>query len=441
MGASRKRRPSAGLADLRWAFRADHEHILEALASGRHRRGLREYFGAAIYARLSALARRARAGAGGKSRTARKVLIIPGMMGSRLAAAGAATGAAAPVVWIDPERIAAGELARLVRSTRRGVEPRGALLHAYAQLYLTLRIRGFVPEFFAYDWRLGLTELGAQLAACLRAADAPALVIAHSMGGLVARSALAQRPAPPLERLILIGTPHAGCVDPVLALRGTHPFVRSLARLDEQHSARWLARHVFSSFPGLYDLLPEPGARGLDLSSPAAWPRTGPQPDPALLARARKERARLAAPVACMVQIIGVGEPTLDAVRPGAGGFAYRITRRGDGTVPVASARLRGVKSYFVRAAHGAMLRQPRVIAGLVDLLEAGRTDRLAGRLSEALPRSGPARWLGTDDARLEATEAAKIEWQALTPAERAPLLEQLDGIPRGRRTASRRRG
>jgi pimeloyl-ACP methyl ester carboxylesterase len=358
------------------------------------------------------------------------------MMGSRLALArGTST------VWIDPEHIASGALARLALRGHRPAQVRGVLLHAYALLHLKLRIAGFAPEFFAYDWRRGIAELGAQLAEHLRAPDAPRLLIAHSMGGLVARSALAQRPLLRLERLILVGTPHRGCFDPVLALRGTHPFVRSLARLDRRHSASWLAARVFSTFGGLYDLLPEREEGALDLLRVTRWPGAGPRPNASLLARGRRARTALAPADARMAQIAGVGQPTIEAVQPGPGGFAYFTRMQGDGTVPVARTRLAGLRTWYVQAEHGALLRHARVISALLDLLRTGDTRRLARRPSQALERLSTARRRArarTDDAALSAGAASKIELRELDRAQRAALLEELDGVPRGPAAAPR---
>ncbi|HLW23354.1 MAG TPA: hypothetical protein VKT22_03210 [Steroidobacteraceae bacterium] len=435
------RRPSraskSALGDLRWAFRADDRQILDALSRGRHRRGLAEYFGERMHGELEHLAHLAHRAAARSSAPRRKVLIVPGMMGSRLAPARATS-----TVWIDPEHIASGALARLALREHRPAPVRGVLLHAYALLHLKLRIAGFAPEFFAYDWRRGIAELGAQLAEHLRAADAPRLLIAHSMGGLVARSALAQRPHLRLERLILVGTPHRGCFDPVLALRGTHPFVRSLARLDRRHSASWLAARVFSTFRGLYDLLPERDGGALDLLRATRWPSAGPRPNARLIARARRARTALAPADGRMVQIAGVGHPTIEAVLPGPGGFAYFTRVQGDGTVPVARTRLAGLRTWYVQAEHGALLRHARVIPALLDLLRMGDTRRLAPRPSQALQSLSPARRRArtrTDDAVLSASPASKIELRGLDRAQRAALLEELDGVPRGRAARPRR--
>src|ERR1700722_5482096 len=70
---------SATVAD--WAFHADDDVVLDALACGEHEQSLREYFGPPAYAELSVLAAAAKRAK--KSRGPR-VLILPGIMGSKL---------------------------------------------------------------------------------------------------------------------------------------------------------------------------------------------------------------------------------------------------------------------------------------------------------------------------------------------------------------------
>src|SRR5450755_1330300 len=84
---------SAKSAD--WAFHADDGEVLDALAGGRHAASLREYFGAPGYAELSVLAaaaKKARKSPPGHRRPRHRILILPGIMGSKL---GARRGAAA----------------------------------------------------------------------------------------------------------------------------------------------------------------------------------------------------------------------------------------------------------------------------------------------------------------------------------------------------------
>ena len=89
-----------------------------------------------------------------------------------------------------------GSFRSLTLPSPRAIRPRGVLLFSYAKLKLQLAIEGFDARFHAYDWRLGIDALGAALAAAIAAAGEPAVVVAHSMGGLVARVAARPIAAP-----------------------------------------------------------------------------------------------------------------------------------------------------------------------------------------------------------------------------------------------------
>jgi pimeloyl-ACP methyl ester carboxylesterase len=402
-----------------WVFRADTEAVFDALRGGTHSASLREYFGAAAYAELVRLA----AAAARRPRRGPPVWILPGIMGSRLGAA-PQRGRSHKVLWIDPRAIGAGALEDLVLPPAgAALQPMGVLLFAYARLVLQLRCEGFEARLQAYDWRLGIDESGAALAAAIRAARRPVMLIGHSMGGLIARIAMRKVARRRVRKLIMLGTPNFGSYAPVQALRGTYPFVRKVALLDLLHSPEFLAERVFTTFPGLYQLLP-PRRRlcGADLYAPGGWPADGPQPDPALLARVAGVRAQLAPPDARMLQIVGVNRPTIVAVRRDGAGFEYEFAPAGgDGSVPLRLARLPGIRTYYVDEAHAMLANNAVVIAAIADLLRRGRTPRLALRW-----RAPRAATLRIDDAELSANDGAKIDWSRLDAAGRAAMLAHL---------------
>lgn len=416
---------------LNWAFHASDGAILDALANGQHRASLREQFGAAAYQELAALAARAQRVkiAGGP-----RVLILPGIMGSRLSAvkhrrgarAAAPAGASQEVLWIDPERIGMGRLKELILPSAESIRPMGVLLFYYARMKLMLEIDGFDVEFFPYDWRLGIDELGTALASRIRDQDEPVSLIAHSMGGLIARIAAKRLPKRLVRKLIMLGTPNRGSFSPVLALRGTYPFVRKMARLDHRHSPEYLAQAVFSTFPGIYHMLPSSRRRGaVDLLDPRSWPRTGTVPDPALLRRVAAVRRQLAAPDSRMCHIVGINRETVVAVRRTAAGFEYGSSLNGDGSVPVALALLPKLKTYFIDESHGNLAANSRVIRAVADLLRRGSTRELLRRFAPARGRLSRI-----DDARLKLIGGGKIDWRGLSSAQRKVVLAELDGAP-----------
>jgi Lecithin:cholesterol acyltransferase len=400
------------------------------LAAGAHRTELTAYFGAAEYRQLAALARRAQRVP--PHAAALRVLIVPGIMGSQL---GLKRPAPLPddILWLDPIDIQLGRLALLRLPGGAPIVPLGAVLFSYLRLKLELRARGFAAEFHDYDWRLSVADLGRALAARLRAAEGRIAIVAHSMGGLVARAALALPGTAQVERVVLLGAPNRGSFAAVQALRGTYAVVRKVARLARE-SAATLAGEIFNTFPSLYDMLP--GGGRADLTEGASWPAAGPQPLAELLERTRATRRVLAPPDARFAVIVGVGQETVTHAARRRGEFVYTVTRHGDGTVPAASAALEGAVSAYARVAHSDLTRDPVVAAAVADFLLKGRTARLPARA----PRASGAR-AEVGDGALRALHAEKVDWSALSPEARREFLQNLNEPPQFRLRVPRRRG
>ena len=405
--------------------------IEQWLVDGAHAAELGAYFGAREYRALKALARRAHRAP--LAAQALRVLIVPGIMGSQL---GLKRAAPLPndIVWLDPLDIQQGRLSVLRVGAGAPVVSLGAVLYSLLRLKLALRARGFAAEFHDYDWRLGVAELGRALAGRLAHHERIAIV-AHSMGGLVARAALRHPDTAHVTRVVLLGTPNLGSCAAVQALRGTYAVVRKVARLAAQPSAEALATEVFSSFPSLYDMLPGGDWSGrADLLDGAAWPRSGPQPRAELLAAARVTRGLLAPADARFAAIVGVGQETVTAVARRRDDFVYTLTRHGDGTVPAASAALAGAPCAYARVAHSDLTRDPVVAAAVVDFLRRGATSRLPAHWASASRAAARV-----SDAQLRRTHADKVDWGALTPEARRVFLENLNEPPRFKLSRPRR--
>jgi pimeloyl-ACP methyl ester carboxylesterase len=398
--------------------------VEELLATGVNRRELRSYFGALEYRELARLARAARTTV--IAADAPRVFIVPGIMGSQL---GIARSAPLPpdVLWLDPIDIAAGRLQRLVPASGDRIVSLGVVLYTYLRLKLRLKASGFDCVFHDYDWRLGVDVLGRTLAERLQCETAKRLMlVAHSMGGLVSRAALALPGAARVERVVLLGTPNFGSFAPVQALRGTYPVVRKIARLNHAHTAEWLAAHVFNVFPSLYHLLPAPGhSGGLDLYDPAHWPQSGPRPRAHLLERARLLGRELAPGDERFIVIAGANQETVTAVERRRDDFVYTITRHGDGTVPTASALLPGARNYFTGTAHSELTRDKSIAQAIAELLRTGKTHRLP-----TLPARASQAQARISDRQLRRTQNLKVDWSRLEPEARRDFLQSLNEPP-----------
>jgi pimeloyl-ACP methyl ester carboxylesterase len=399
--------------------------IERLLITGEHARDLAGYFGEREYRELVELARHAASVPVADDDL--RVFVVPGIMGSQL---GLKRQSPLPhdILWLDPIDIGMGRLSCLQLSAGVPIVPLGVVLYSYLRLKLNLRASGFTPLLYDYDWRLGVEELGVQLANRIRAEAADrVMIVAHSMGGLVSRAALAQPQMSKVERIVLLGTPNFGSFAPLQALRGTYSVVRKIATLVGQASAEVLASQIFNTFPSLYQMLPRGECNGgADLFDPAEWPRSGPRPRTNLLRSARRTQKTLAEADERFATIVGVGQETVTAAVKQRNDFVYTVTRHGDGTVPAVSAGLPGARNHYAPVAHSDLTRDELVARAVTDLLRAGRTERLPSRW-----RSNSTACAQISDRQLRRMHADKVNWAALEPDERLRFLDNLNEPPK----------
>jgi len=402
----------------------DEGEVERLLATGEQQRELVAYFGGQEYAVLAKLARQAQSAV--VRDDAPRVYIVPGIMGSQL---GRLRRAPLPndILWLDPVDISIGQLSLLRMPGEAQIVSLGVVLFTYLRLKLHLRIAGFAPVFHDYDWRLGIDELGRKLADRVRTDSGRVMIVAHSMGGLVSRAALACEGMRKVERVVLLGTPNRGSFAPVQALRGVYAVVRKIARLaSDGQSAETLAAEVFSTFPSLYHLLPAPDVdAGFDLFDVDAWPNSGPRPIVPLLESARTLSERLASADERFVNIVGAGQETVTRASRQRDQFVYTITRHGDGTVPRACAELPGARTYYTHVAHSELARDATVARAIADVLGCGETRRLEKKwLNRSLAQAR------ISDRELRGTHTQKVDWVHLEPDARQDFLRNLNEPP-----------
>ena len=386
------------------------------LVTGEHRRELTAWFGEKEYHFLQRLALGAAAVPQDPDRC---VYYVPGLMGSQL---GIARERPLPdnLLWLDPNDIQLGRLSMLAVPGESLMVP-GPVTYGYLPLKFALQAAGYTVRCFAYDWRLNIADMGAALAARLVAEKAREIsLVAHSMGGLLARVALRSESCRGVRRLITLGTPHEGSFAPVQAVRGVYPLVRRLAQIDTQHDAETLAREVFSSFHSLYQMLPR--NHSLDLMNQRNWPGTGPQPNATLLDRVRF--LELGGPDKRISTIAGYGFQTIDHLADVRGEFFYRYSFNGDGTVPTPRAQLAGCPAWFCPVSHGELPRSPTVHAALVALL-SGQSPQLQAE-APAMPGTPTT----MPEAELREAFSTRIDWTKLDTQQRRAYMDSLTRAP-----------
>ena len=357
-----------------------NEDVERALRTGEDAGLLEDYFGPADYAELRELSQRAAAkrGAAGP-----RVLILPGIMGSQLGTRRANGGE--NVIWFAPLKIAAGAIAKVALNGDNSIVPLGAILLFYEKLKLRLRTAGFDAEFFAYDWRQSIDDLGKQLAQHLRDREQDGVaLVCHSMGGLVARAAVAalgEPGKPRIARVVQLGTPNFGSFNAVQTLRALGDTIKQLAFLDLRHDAAQIVNDVIAPMPGACQLLPSPEKfAAIDLFDAAAWPKTGPRPSAPVLKKVPAVLQQLAPADDRFYLIAGINRETVIGVRVDelTKEFVFQISMEGDGTVPLALAQLPGVKAtYYIEEKHGALPNNRIVAHAVADILSTGATAAL----------------------------------------------------------------
>ena len=356
-------------------------------------------------------------GGPGVERTERPaVIVLPGVLGSNLKLDGKR-------IWLGFRFV--NGLMKLAwdPATASRVEPDGPIGLSYDDLIERLAdTHEVIP--FAYDWRRPIedearrlaVEVDAQLAA-RQASQQPVRLLAHSMGGLVARTMQLEKPdtwkrlmARDGARLLMLGTPNAGSWAPMQTLSGDDTFGNALVAFGSLfHNGR--ARQMMAGMPGFISMQAGllDAALGLDQASAwkkladddmaalrerSIWHDEGAQrtiyewgaPPQAVLDQAVALRKRLDAQAAAlgadaqkMLLVVGHAAFTPAGFVQGADGLEYTNTPDdGDGRVTRASAMLPGVRTWQVDAAHGKLPGVDAAFAAYLELLTTGQTQRLA---------------------------------------------------------------
>ena len=307
-------------------------------------------------------------------------VILPGITGSHLAVG-------KNRVWVSPFGICARGVKSLALG-RTQITEDGVVGLYYGALCDHLA-RSHEVVAIPYDWRLSLQDLGARLAARLTALLAqddsrPLHIVGHSMGGLVARMALAQSPelmrgflAHPESRFLMLGTPNGGSWQMGLALLGRTRTVKALALLSPHDDIDDITA-ILREWPGAVQLLPpellvpEPWA-GFDAEAPSAQAL-------ALAAQAQVLlRDKAGIPKGRSLYVAGMGDTCAELLVVD-GALSMRVSPEGDGTVLWRTGIPDGVPVWYAPSEHGDLCKDAYLHPAIADLLLRGTTTLLSDR-------------------------------------------------------------
>lgn len=367
-------------------------------------------------------------------------VVLPGTMGSELTASD-------DPVWLNYWALLKGGLKKIAMG-RDNIAPVGLVDQFYGPLVEFLA-RSHQVEIFPYDWRFSVRKAAARLAVTLEPlvsqaerSGQPLRLVAHSMGGLVVRSMIADGGAGsalwkritrlPGARFLMLGTPNLGSYEAVRWLTGFNPTQAKLALLDITQSTDQIINLV-SRYPGLLELLPF-APDDPDFADPSRWQalrqELGARWDTAQVADLQEAGAtwkflKAAAPDPRFMAYVAGCQPAtvIDyqltpgevLFRPDLKRIEFVATREGDGTVPWSSGRLPGVPLWYVdNTAHDMLCAQPKAFPAYLDILVNGQTT--------LLPSTPPAR------SRAAAGEE-RFVLPTAPPADSIPAPEDVAGL------------
>jgi len=365
---------------------AEFSRILRG-AGPEESRVLKTYFGESLFERLQSLAFESAVRGGIKG----NVVVLHGILGGELTLY--EQGFLQKRIWISIRRLLFGLFQKLRVVTHESndrIEATGILKKYYGSQLLDLGNRGWNVRSFWYDWRLDIDSLARRLRDRVLEwfPGQTVHLVAHSMGGLLARSFIRQFPGLWDEmsgRLIMLGTPNHGSLKIPQLLSGMNSILKMVSLLDIKHDLNTSLATV-RSFPGVYQMLPDP--QMLEGNEKSLWdPGLYPIQPPDLIERASAFWAELAtvADPKRMICVLGANRPTAVGIRDlqklgTIDGYSYSMA--GDGTVPHRFSLLyagdgRLVPAYYAALEHGALPGDPMVCEAVDALLRGDGCGRL----------------------------------------------------------------
>ena len=368
-------------------------------------KALRAYLGEDRYQSMHSLALKRNVVRGIDHEPKGNVIVIHGIMGSELSVS---SGGAGDLTWLNVFRLMRGWLDRLKLNAEGNSEENqkfkvrasNIMKRYYGELLLSLSQNWNVYAFW-FDWRKDLDLAADMLNVQVRAwfgETKPFHIVAHSMGGLVART-FTKKYRPRWDatwdekaekksggRLIMLGTPNYGSFAIPQTIVGLEGIVRKLAFIDLFHD-RQQVLDTLNSFVGSYQMLPSPAINQewSRLYKSETYSKFGvPQSH---LDSALKHHEFLSEEIDVdeqrrrMIYVAGYGQPTFSNIKTWENLediHSYEITSDGDGRVTHALGILKrdgkSIPTYFIKENHGNLSSNKTILTALDELLETGDT-------------------------------------------------------------------
>ena len=347
------------------------------------------------------------------------IVVIPGIVGSELVDGNGAK------VWVGAGailgQIQCNEVGTPVYSLYAYNNDNYGALDTYKTLYDALKNKysGQADvKFFAYDWRKTNTIAGQALKNLVAGYSGKIILVAHSMGGIVASDYLRIATASQRSRttLITLGTPFTGAPKAVQVMENGQMFPGIAGNITSSY-----VQNLIRNMPAAYELLPTTRSdayvqvNGVDQTNTNAWNilrqrdwakiQSGSGVKP-MMNTAKTFQANLlqsnnqpyALSAGSSVFITSTGYTTVQKVNYALSGGTYSVSsfvsaNNGDGTVPATSAqnKLSNTDSHVVRVSnsgnHTGMVSNSTVLSKVYQYVSGALArNSMTGLIAEETP-------------------------------------------------------
>jgi pimeloyl-ACP methyl ester carboxylesterase len=333
------------------------------------------------------------------------VVVLHGIMGGELSNVNATDSE--DLIWLSYWHLLRGWAERLRLNDdgttgKYDIRATGIMKDYYGEVLMKLRKLNWNVQAFWFDWRKDLKASADQLNEKIKlwfGKDSPVHLVAHSMGGLVARTFIKKYPARWTSmwdaktdgraggRLVMLGTPNYGSFIIPQVMTGLEPVVRKLAFLDCPHGQQSIL-NIINTFPGSLQMLPSPLMMSAMEKLYRAETYSKLNISQQHLDNARQHHQWLSDVVddERMIYIAGYNRKTpsdiVDMTRLDSA-KAYNVTKLGDGRVthklgiPQRSDGQPIRRVYYIDETHADLLKNRTIIELMDGLITTGATNKL----------------------------------------------------------------
>lgn len=339
------------------------------------------------------------------------LILIPGIMGSTLSSGGKDQ-------WIQMRALNKGAIVDKLAVDAKNVKASGVVEKFYKQFGDHFSSKYDVIS-YEFDWRKSVSEAAVGLEALTKRilkANVNVHIVAHSMGGLLARQFMMDFPEtwnafmqPKNNKFVMLGTPWLGSYLIMEVLTGHSRRVKQLAMIDFRNDKEDLLK-IFWKFPGVFELLPVEEVTQRKFWTATFWNAIKNKANLDIIPNLASNKGSLSkfndyrSNVISFLKdleteeksdffdkiyyICGKADKTVcdytfkNRFLSSHKKLVYKATSHGDGSVTwktgIPKQLLNSNNLYYTDIGHGELANEPSIFEGVMELLERGKTNKLS---------------------------------------------------------------